>query len=642
MGDWILYLLVRLEASLFRLLPLRLSLWMAGRFGSLIYYTMGRRKTVAYAGLRAAFRGRYTPAQANRIIKEIYQNLAQSYIELLKFPQFDDAYVKKYIKIEGLEKVKAAVKEEERGVIFLTAHFGNWELCSLTGSTMGFKMNVLARFQKLKRLNGYLNKMRGSKGANVIFKDDAIAETIDALKRHEAVGILSDQDGGKRGEFVNFLGRPASTPKGVAHFSLRTGAPVFPVAIIREKGPYHRLVIGDDISVMPSGDIKKDIHEILQRFADSLSKYIERYPGQWLWLHKRWKSTPARYILVLNDGRAGHFKQSRALAGAIRKARAERGFSQEDTVIGTVDVKFKNGFARAVFDIGSFLGFGIHSLSCCFPKEVYDNLRAAYADYVISCGASLAGVNLAFKRELGARSVVIMKPNIFNIKDFDLAVIPVHDKVGASGNVVFTKGTVTGLDEDSLREYGEKLKKRVAVDKGKVLGVLLGGDSKSYTFEKELAIEVVDRVMAAAADIGADVLITTSRRTSHAVEFALKERYGKSERVKLLLVANENNFEGAVEGILALSDMIVVSGESVAMVTEAVSSGKPVSVFMPQKTNKFSGTKQEESVRNLEKEGLLVVNADIAADIRQRINHKQADILSGDMKAIRAGLEKIL
>ena len=186
MADWILYLLVRFEASVFRLLPLKLSLWIARRFGSLIYYTMSRRKTVAYANLRAAFKGRFTPAQSSRIIKEIYQNLAQSYIELLKFPQFDEAYVRKYIRIEGLEKIKKALKEEDRGVIFLTAHFGNWELCSLTGSTIGYKMNVLARFQKLERLNGYLNRMRGSKGANVIFKEKGSGrDTVRPGRRQE-------------------------------------------------------------------------------------------------------------------------------------------------------------------------------------------------------------------------------------------------------------------------------------------------------------------------------------------------------------------------------------------------------------------------------------------------------------------------
>src|SRR3990167_6576059 len=135
-------------------------------------------------------------------------------------------------------------------------------------------------------------------------------------------------------------------------------------------------------------------------------------------------------------------------------------------------------------------------------------------------------------------------------------------------------------------------------------------------------------LIASADELDADVLITTSRRTPRAIEFALKERYGKSGRVRLLLIANEGNFEGALEGILALSDLVVVSGESVAMVTEAVSTGKPVLAFMPQKINKFSKTKQEESIRNLEKEGLLKVSApaDLSSDIRHYINNKETDI----------------
>jgi mitochondrial fission protein ELM1 len=159
-----------------------------------------------------------------------------------------------------------------------------------------------------------------------------------------------------------------------------------------------------------------------------------------------------------------------------------------------------------------------------------------------------------------------------------------------------------------------------------------------------LAVEALDRIVASADELDADVLITTSRRTPRAVEFALKERYGKSGKVGFLLIANDGNFEGALEGILALSNLIVVSGESVAMVTEAVSTGKPVLAFMPQKVNKFSKTKQEESVRNLEKEGLLKVSApaELSDDIRNYIDHKETDIFSEDMKAIRAGVDKII
>lgn len=644
MADLILYLLVRLEAFVFRLLPLKFSLWIARRFGSLGYYFMGKRKSVAYANLRAAFGGKYTPAQLERIIKDVYQNIAQSFIELIKFPQLGEDYVKKYIKIEGDDKVKNAIKDEDRGVIFLTAHFGNWELCSLIGSTVGYRMNVLARWQKMEKLNGYLNKMRSSKGANVIFKETAVDEILDALKRREAVGILSDQDGGKKGEIVDFLGRRASTPKGVAHFSLRAGAPVFPVFIIRERGPYHRIAVEEDISVMESGDLKKDIHEILQRFADILAKYVQMYPGQWLWLHKRWKSTPTKYVLVLNDGRAGHFKQSLALARSLKRLRGEQGYPESETLVGTLEIKFKSDFTRAVFDIGSLAGLGLHTFSFCFEKESYEGIRAAYADYVISCGASLAGINLAFKKELGAKSIVIMRPNIFGVKEFDLAVVPVHDRMRAAPNVVFTKGTVTDLDAGSLRAYGERLRERVKTSRDKIIGVLLGGDSRAYALEKELAVSVIDEVMRSAEDLDAEVLITTSRRTARAVEFAVKERYGKSQRVKLLLIANEDNFEGAVEGILALSGLLVVSGESVAMLTEAISSGRPVLAFMPRKINKFSETKQERAVRSLEKEGLVKVSrpSDIKEDIAHYIGHRQTEISGEDLKVIRAALGKII
>jgi len=644
LADSVLYLLVRLEAFVFRLLPLGFSLWVARAFGSLIYYTMGRRKTVAYASLRAAFRGRYTPAQSKRIIKQVYQNIAQSYMELIKFPQIDDAYINKYIRIEGREKINKAIKAEGTGIIFLTAHFGNWELCSLVGSTAGYKMNVLARWQKMERLNGYLNKMRGSKGANVIFKESAVEDILACLNKGEAVGILSDQDGGRRGEFVDFLGRKASTPKGVAHFSLRTGAPVFPVFMVRENGPYHRIVVEDDISVMKSDDLKKDIHEILQRSADILSKYVADYPGQWLWLHKRWKSTPTKSVLILNDGRAGHYKQSVSLARILGSVRTGKGFAREDTVVETAQVRFRNLFARVLFDAGSFCGLSVHNLSFCFDRESYEALKGVYADYIISCGASLAGVNLCLKRELGARSLVIMKPSLFDTKSFDLAAIPVHDNVRHAKNVVSTRGTITDLDAASLEKYGLKLKGRTGPLRDKVIGVLIGGDSRDYVLDKELTVSVMDEVMRAAERLDADVLVTTSRRTQRAVEFALKERYSRSARVKLLLIANEENFDGAVEGILAASGILVVSGESIALLTEAVSSEKPVIAFMPAKIKLSSSTKHERSLKRLEEENLVKVSAPegIEKDITGHIGRKVSGVRGEDMKAIREAIGKLV
>ncbi len=644
MADYFLYLIVRIEAFLLRLLPLRFSFWVGRFFGSAIYYLVGKRRQVAYANLRAAFRGRYTPAQLNGIIKRIYQNLSQSYVELLRFPCLDEAYVKKYVKVEGVDKVRKALKEDGKGAIYLTAHFGNWELSSLVGSAYGFKMNVLARWQKFERLNGYLNKMRSSKGARVIFKEDAKEEIMQALKNNEVVGMLSDQDGGKRGELVDFFGRKASIAKGVAQFSLRTGAPIFPVFIIREKGLYHRISIEDDISVLPSEDIKKDIHEILQKFATVLESYIEKYPDQWLWLHKRWKSTPTRYILVLSDGKSGHFRQSLAVANMIKGLRMESGYDAKDTIIETLEVRFKNKYLRAVFDLGAILEFNLHRLSFCFPKEVYNKINAAYADFIISCGSSTAGIALSLKRELNAKAIVVMRPNIYPIKNYDLAIIPLHDKVKKTPKVVFTKGTVTDLTAESLSKHASALIERVNVTKDNIIGVLIGGDNKAYALEAGLVTIVLDGVLRAAEELDAEILITTSRRTSGAVEDAVKTRLSGVERVKLLLIANENNFEGAIEGILAVSNILIVSGESVAMVTETIASGRRPLVFMPRKKQLFFKTKQETATANLKKEGLVrLSDADhIKEDICDSAGQSAPQTGPCDADLIRLALNKVI
>lgn len=643
MADYILCSIVKCLAVLLRLLPLNFSLWVGRRFGDILYYLIGKRKSVAYANLKAAFKGRYALRALNGIIKSEYQSLSQSFVEVLKFPLLGDGYINKYIKIEGEDKIKSALKKG-RGVILLTAHFGNWELSSLVGAIKGYKMNVLARWQKFDRLNGYLNTMRSSRGANVIFKDDARDEIMRALNNNEVVGILSDQDGGKRGEFVEFFGRLASTPKGVAHFSLRTGAPIFPVFIIRRKGPYHRIIIEDDISISTSEDASKNIHEILQKFAYVLQRYVEEHPGQWLWLHKRWKSTPTKFVLVLSDGKAGHLRQSLSVANIIREKRIESGYKEIDTKIETLEVRFKNGFARTIFETFSIVGFNLSHLSFCFSAQTFDRIKSTYADCIISCGSSLAGLNLSLKKEFNAKSVVIMRPNIYNIDNYDLAIIPAHDRPKPKPNIVVTRGAISDLNKESLEKYAGELKKRVNVIKDNVIGILIGGDSKAYTLSPELINDVLDGVLLAADDLDADILVTTSRRTSSAAEKTIKARLSAEERVKLLLIANENNFDGAIEGILGLSNILIASGESVAMVSEAVNSGKRPLVFMPQEKGFLFKTKQESAIKNLEAEQCIAISTPdrLRSDICNLVKGNLKADAASDADLIRAALKKIV
>jgi KDO2-lipid IV(A) lauroyltransferase len=129
-------------------------------------------------------------------------------------------------------------------------------------------------------------------GSRVIPKKRAVREIIKGLNKNEIVGILADQDGGRNGVFVNFFGRKASTPEGAIAFALKTGCAVLPTFIIREDGARHTFKIEPPIHITRSGNYEMDIKTNLQTWTDILESYIRRYPEQWLWIHKRWKTQP--------------------------------------------------------------------------------------------------------------------------------------------------------------------------------------------------------------------------------------------------------------------------------------------------------------------------------------------------------------
>ncbi len=290
MTDWFLYIIVRTIGFFIRLIPLRPALWLGRRLGDAGYWIRKDRRLVALDNLKAAF-GEKGNKELYRIIRKVFQNLGMSFIEVLRFPKMDGRYIERHIRLEGLNRIDEALKGN-RGVILLTGHFGNWELSGWTISASGYKAKVLAREQKLVRLNRLLDSYRELNGSEVIPKKRAIREIIKGLRNNEMVGILADQDGGRNGVFVNFFGRMASTSEGAIAFALKTGCTVLPAFIIREDGARHTLRIEPPLHIARSGDYEMDVKTNLQAWTNILESYIRRYPEQWLWIHKRWKTQP--------------------------------------------------------------------------------------------------------------------------------------------------------------------------------------------------------------------------------------------------------------------------------------------------------------------------------------------------------------
>ena len=611
MIDFIAYIFVRLLNILFFFIPISVSLWFARRLGSAAFFFNKKRRLIAYANLRAAFAAEKTPGEMRKITKEVYQNLVETFVEILNLTKVSKKYTDKYVEVVNLERIQNAGKSGQ-GTILLTAHFGDWELSNLTSAMFGFPIIALARDQKMKRLNELLNRLRESKGCKVARKGLSTKNILKALYGKNMVGILSDQDAGKNGVFVNFFGRPTSTHSGPMEIAAHTGAIVLPNFIVRTHGPYHKLYLEEYIKLGGSSD--KDIHEGLQKFASILETYIRRYPAQWLWLHKRWKSTPTRTVLVLNDGKQGHLNQSLAVARDIQRARLTQGYSLNDTKIVVVDVKYKSALARFALSLAAslstwrFHGRTYH-MKQCLERGSYEQLIKTYAEFVVSCGSSLSPVNIFMARENNAKNVAIMEPNIFmGLKKFSLALIPEHDNPPARKNVVTTLLAPNLIDDESLRLGAEKIKARFKIADEECAGLLIGGDNPEFILSPEIIKRVIDEVVRFCEKNKLSLLVTTSRRTPKDIEALVKERLDNVSCAKLVIIANEGNFDGALNGIAALSKFMIVSGESISMVSEAVAAGKKPVIFELEK-RADKATKHEKVLRKLSGLGYIKISA---------------------------------
>jgi Kdo2-lipid IVA lauroyltransferase/acyltransferase len=181
-----------------------------------------------------------------------------------------------------------------RGVIFMTAHFGAWELSSFAHAVYGFPLKFIVRPIDNSRVEALISTYRTSSGNVAIDRRNAARDVLKALRQNEAVGILFDQNTTRsEGVFAGFFGIPAATTPAIALFALRTGAAVVPGFLIWDKAlQKHRLRLDPPVDLINTGDLDRDVLENTTLFNKILEGYIRKYPDQWLWIHRRWKTRP--------------------------------------------------------------------------------------------------------------------------------------------------------------------------------------------------------------------------------------------------------------------------------------------------------------------------------------------------------------
>jgi len=556
---------------------------MARRLGDLIYFLDSRHRSIAQSNILRCVAGEGGYQKAAQLTRRAYQAFAQNLVEISFIPRIDKKYLEKYIQIENRQFIEQAFKRG-KGVIFLAAHEGNWELSNIISANLGVSLSVFVRDQGFKRLNALLNSYRIKKGCRIIHKDNGLRKMIEALKNNEAIGMTIDQ-GGKNGEIVDFFGHQASMASGALRMALKYDCAIIPTFFTRVKGPYMKMFFDQVYTVKRMADPAEELKTNLQALVRIFEKYIRQYPQEYLWTYKIWKYGREKSVLILSDAKAGHLRQSEGLAKILSLSLASKGINSTTYIR---QVRFKSKWHRILFTLGALFIAKYPSLSFSsrlakhLTAETQKNLLGISPDIVISCGSLLYGVNHLLSRTYQAKAIVLMRPSFLGTKRFDLVVEPLHDNPPARKNVLGILGALNTIDQDYVALAAQRLKDSgiFALMPSKFcVGVLIGGDSKAFRLDKDTLRQAVRQVKAAAEELDANIFITTSRRTPPDIERMLQDEFCGYPRCELLIIANEKNIPDAVAGILGLSRIVITTPESISMISEAASSGRHVLVL---------------------------------------------------------------
>ena len=273
-------------------LPRPLSRAFAIGLAQVVYLLHFRLREVGMRNLAMVFPEK-SEAERKRILRGVFTSLGRQLAELCQFPRYTPENIDEVVVYDGLENYERAYARG-KGVLFLTGHFGGWELSAFTHSLHGHWLHVVMRPMDNPYLDRLLQRYRTMYGNKTVAKDDFVRGLLAAMKAGETVGILMDTNmTPPQGIFVDFFGIPACTASGLARIALRTDAAVVPGFTIWDSAlQKYRLRFDPALELVRTGDVEADIVANTQMFTRVIEDYVRKYPDQWLWVHRRWKTRP--------------------------------------------------------------------------------------------------------------------------------------------------------------------------------------------------------------------------------------------------------------------------------------------------------------------------------------------------------------
>jgi KDO2-lipid IV(A) lauroyltransferase len=282
-------------SGVFRALPPGWVYAFARALGMFAYHVVRVRRGVVEENLLASLGAEKDERELARIARESYAHTAATFIEMFLFPDMAERVSDMVDMSEG--RVIEDAYARGRGIVFVGCHFGSWEMSGACVGALGYPLTVVAKTQSNPHADAWINRHRERLHMRVISLGAPVKHIVRALRNGEIVGLISDQDAGSRGVFVDFFGRKASTPRGAAELAMRFRSPLL-IGMTARTGPGRYRSMYREVEVRAD-----DTVEILtQRYTRVIEDIVRQYPDQYFWMHRRWKSRPPGPVVSGEDG----------------------------------------------------------------------------------------------------------------------------------------------------------------------------------------------------------------------------------------------------------------------------------------------------------------------------------------------------
>jgi KDO2-lipid IV(A) lauroyltransferase len=256
-----------------------------------VYLLHRKLRRVGMRNLELAFPEK-SLRERKKILRGVFTSLGRQAAEVCLFPKYTRENVSKVVVYEGFENFERAL-DRGKGVLFLTGHLGAWELSAFAHSLYGYPLNIVMRPLDNPYLDRMAREYRTMHGNKAVDKDFARG-LISAMRKGETVGVLMDTNMiASQGVFVDFFGIPACTASGVARVALKTDAAVVPGFTIWDPVlQKYRLRFDPPVELVRCENTEADVIANTVKFTKVIEEYARKYPDQWLWVHRRWKTRP--------------------------------------------------------------------------------------------------------------------------------------------------------------------------------------------------------------------------------------------------------------------------------------------------------------------------------------------------------------